>query len=82
VENTDIEVPCKSNPKLFFPTPTRWKEESKPDELEVKQAKTICETCFNKTQCLESAIRMKEQHGIWGGVNFGNSRERRLALRK
>ncbi len=32
-------------------------------------AKAICAKCIVKQECLEYAIRIKEQHGIWGGTN-------------
>lgn len=36
----------------------------------VAHAQTICATCPVAYKCYTSAVRRKEQHGIWGGVNF------------
>lgn len=32
------------------------------------QAKSICETCVVKQECLEYALTMREPYGIWGGL--------------
>jgi hypothetical protein len=34
------------------------------------RAKEICSACPYKAPCLLDAIHRREQHGIWGGVNF------------
>lgn len=34
----------------------------------IASAKAICETCTVKTECLEFALQINEQHGIWGGT--------------
>jgi len=33
------------------------------------RAKAICSTCVVQNDCLEYAIRIREPHGIWGGMN-------------
>ena len=33
------------------------------------RAKEICATCTVRGACLEYAIRIREPHGIWGGLN-------------
>ncbi len=33
------------------------------------RAKAICAQCSVTGPCLEMAIRIREQHGIWGGLN-------------
>ena len=33
------------------------------------RAKAICAQCSVREPCLEMAIRIREQHGIWGGLN-------------
>lgn len=32
-------------------------------------AKAICERCPVRRPCLDFAIAIREQHGIWGGLN-------------
>jgi WhiB family transcriptional regulator, redox-sensing transcriptional regulator len=62
---------------LFFPpTELEPKEERKVRE---RRAKAICAICPVRIECLEYAIRIKEPHGIWGGLN---ELERRLLLRQ
>jgi len=52
---------------LFFP-PTHSERKEDKDERE-DRAKAICRTCSVKKPCLEYAIRIREPHGIWGGLN-------------
>jgi WhiB family redox-sensing transcriptional regulator len=60
---------------LFFP----------PGDLEPKEerlarerkAKSICSSCPVRIECLEYAVRIREPHGIWGGLN---EMERRMLL--
>ncbi len=33
-----------------------------------EEAKTICETCIVREECLAFAIATKEPYGIWGGL--------------
>jgi WhiB family transcriptional regulator, redox-sensing transcriptional regulator len=33
------------------------------------RAKAICAECHVRRDCLEYAIRIREPHGIWGGMN-------------
>jgi WhiB family redox-sensing transcriptional regulator len=52
---------------VFFP-PTH--AERKEDKLaRESRAKEICGTCAVQRACLEYAIRIREPHGIWGGLN-------------
>ena len=37
--------------------------------LREHRAKNICKTCGVRRDCLEYALRIREQHGIWGGMN-------------
>ena len=34
-----------------------------------REAKSICHGCAVLTDCLDYALRIKEPHGIWGGLN-------------
>ncbi len=51
---------------FFPPTHAERKEEKLGRE---QRAKGICQTCVVKQDCLEYAIRIREPHGIWGGLN-------------
>ena len=51
---------------FFPPTHAERKEEKQARET---RAKAICSTCVVRRDCLEYAIRIREPHGIWGGLN-------------
>jgi WhiB family redox-sensing transcriptional regulator len=52
---------------VFFPPSSFERKEEK--EARESRAKEICATCPVRKPCLEYAIRIKEPHGIWGGLN-------------
>lgn len=60
---------------MFFPPPSFERKEDK--EQREANAKAICGACAVQGDCLEYAIRIREPHGIWGGLNEG---ERRVLL--
>ena len=60
---------------VFFP-PTHAERKEDKAERE-KRAKEICSGCVVQRDCLEYAIRIREPHGIWGGLN---ENERKQAL--
>ena len=51
---------------FFPPSHAERKEEKATREL---RAKEICHQCHVRGDCLEYAIRIREPHGIWGGLN-------------
>ena len=52
---------------LFFaPNHPEPKEERAKRE---REAKAICAVCPVRIECLEYAVRIREPHGIWGGLN-------------
>jgi WhiB family redox-sensing transcriptional regulator len=51
---------------FFPPTHAERKEEKIARE---RRAKAICATCVVQPECLRYAIRIREPHGIWGGLN-------------
>jgi WhiB family redox-sensing transcriptional regulator len=52
---------------VFFP-PTHFERKDEKEERELR-AKAICSTCPVRKACLEYALRIREPHGIWGGLN-------------
>ncbi|MHB1864689.1 MAG: WhiB family transcriptional regulator [Candidatus Saccharimonadales bacterium] len=61
---------CKDYPnELFY-------SEVKADQIE---AKALCAECPVKKPCLEQALRIKDEYGIWGGTD---PKERKRILRK
>ena len=62
---------------MFFP-PNR--PELKDERLiRERKAKAICAVCPVRVECLNYAIRIREPHGVWGGLN---EIERRAMLRQ
>ncbi len=52
---------------VFFP-PSHF--ERKDDKAARESlAKAICATCTVRQECLDYAVRIREPHGIWGGLN-------------
>ena len=52
---------------VFFP-PSHFERKDEREEREA-EAKAICATCAVRAPCLEYALRIREPHGIWGGLN-------------
>ena len=52
---------------IFFPPAHFERKEEK--ETREGRAKAICATCSVREPCLSYAIRIREPHGIWGGLN-------------
>lgn len=52
---------------VFFP-PSRPERKDERGARE-RAAKEICRSCPVLENCLEYAIRIREAHGIWGGLN-------------
>ncbi|MDA8367600.1 MAG: WhiB family transcriptional regulator [Actinomycetota bacterium] len=68
VESWQVRASCRGpQADMFFPPahPERKEERARRES----QAKQICRTCPVCTDCLEYAIRIREPHGIWGGLN-------------
>jgi hypothetical protein len=59
------DAPCASvDPYIFFP----------PKGGSSREAKSICDSCDVKAECLAWAVANDEQHGVFGGLS---ARERR-----
>ena len=52
---------------VFFP-PSHFERKDEREERE-SQAKAICKTCAVRKACLEYALKIREPHGIWGGLS-------------
>lgn len=52
---------------MFFPPSHFERKEEK--EARERRAKAICAVCPVRQACLDYAIRIREPHGIWGGLN-------------
>ncbi len=67
-EAWQLKAACRGpQAAVFFPPSTF---ERKDEKLEREsRAKDICRTCPVRNPCLEYAVRIREPHGIWGGLN-------------
>lgn len=57
---------------VFFPPSTFERKDEK--AAREARAKDICRTCPVKEPCLDYALNIKENHGIWGGLNEAERR--------
>ncbi len=73
-ESWQTKAACKGpHASAFFP-PSRI--ERKEERLRREQwAKAICSGCPVRSECLEYALRIRELHGIWGGLNETERKE-------
>ncbi|HEY1330345.1 MAG TPA: WhiB family transcriptional regulator [Actinomycetota bacterium] len=62
---------------LFFP-PSHF-ERSEEKRGRERKARAICGGCPVRVECLDYALRVRESHGVWGGLNEA---ERRALLRE
>jgi WhiB family transcriptional regulator, redox-sensing transcriptional regulator len=60
---------------MFFPPSHFERKDDK--EARERQAKSICSSCSVRRDCLDYALRIREPHGIWGGLS---EFERRVLL--
>jgi WhiB family redox-sensing transcriptional regulator len=59
---------CRGPQAIVFFPPSHF--ERKDEKLEREgRAKAICTSCPVRRPCLEYAVKIKEPHGIWGGMN-------------
>ncbi|HEX7166545.1 MAG TPA: WhiB family transcriptional regulator [Acidimicrobiales bacterium] len=63
-----IKASCRGPQAAVFFPPTSFERKDEKDEREAR-AKAICATCPVRKPCLDYAVRIREPHGIWGGLN-------------
>jgi WhiB family redox-sensing transcriptional regulator len=68
---------CRGEDAPVFFAPNHFETKPEKDRRE-QAAKSICARCPVRVECLDYAIRTREPHGIWGGLN---ELERRILLR-
>ncbi|HXF72255.1 MAG TPA: WhiB family transcriptional regulator [Actinomycetota bacterium] len=69
---------CRGEDAALFFAPNYFERKEEKDAREAR-AKAICRRCEVRAECLAYALRTREPHGIWGGLN---ELERRLLLRE
>lgn len=73
-----FEAACRGTDSALFFAPNYFERREEKAAREAK-AKSICTACPVRLPCLEFALRIRESHGIWGGLN---EYERRQLLRQ
>src|SRR5207237_4762421 len=68
---------CRGEDASLFFAPGYFEKREEKDRREAR-AKAICARCTVRVDCLEYALRIREPHGVWGGLN---EQERRVLLR-
>ncbi len=67
-ETWQVKAACRGPQAAAFFPPSHF--ERKDEKLEREsRAKAICETCAVREPCLDYAMKIREPHGIWGGLN-------------
>ncbi len=73
-----FDAACRGEDSALFFAPNYFEKREEKDGREAK-AKAICRRCPVREPCLAYALRIREPHGIWGGLN---ELERRQLLRE
>ena len=58
---------------VFYPP--SWPERRDERDAREARAKAICAECQVRSECLDHALALREQHGIWGGLTETERRE-------
>lgn len=69
---------CRGADASWYFAPNYFEKRQEKNAREAK-AKAVCAGCPVRVDCLEYAIRLREPHGLWGGLN---EMERRAILRR
>jgi WhiB family redox-sensing transcriptional regulator len=72
-ETWHLKASCRGpESQLFFPPSLPERREER--EAREARAKRICLDCTVLDDCLEFALRVREPHGIWGGLTEAERR--------
>ena len=63
-----LKAECRGPESVLFFPPSLPERREEREARELK-AKAICALCSVRQECLEFALRVREPHGIWGGMN-------------
>lgn len=77
-EGWQFRAACRGEDASLFFAPSYF-ERHKEKAARERKAKAICARCPVREPCLEFALRVREAHGVWGGLN---EQERRQLLRQ
>ena len=73
-ETWQLRAACRGPAARFFFPPTRSERKDEKADRE-ERAKAICAECAVRSECLDYALRIREPHGIWGGLTEVERRE-------
>lgn len=73
-----FDAACRGEDSSLFFAPNHFERYGEKESREAR-AKAICARCPVRSECLEYALRIREPHGVWGGLN---ETERRQVLRE
>jgi WhiB family redox-sensing transcriptional regulator len=68
-----LKAACRGPQAAVFFPPTTFERKDEKLEREVR-AKAICAQCSVCKVCLDYALKIREPHGIWGGLNEAERR--------
>jgi WhiB family redox-sensing transcriptional regulator len=71
------DAACRTeDPELFFPP-----DDERPADRKARVARAVaaCHECPVQAACYAAAVANGERHGVWGGVDFTQSRRQRRA---
>jgi WhiB family redox-sensing transcriptional regulator len=72
-ETWHVKAACRGpDQTIFFPPSLPERREER--ELREARAKQICAACGVRRECLDYALRVREMHGIWGGLTEAERR--------
>ena len=77
-----FDAACRGEDSSLFFAPNYFERRDEKERRE-SRARAICERCRVRSDCLAYALKVREPHGIWGGLNELERRQllRRQALR-
>jgi WhiB family transcriptional regulator, redox-sensing transcriptional regulator len=78
MQGWQFDAACRGEDSALFFAPNYFEKRDEKDRREAK-AKALCLVCPVRDVCLEFALKIREAHGIWGGLN---EFERRQILRR
>lgn len=72
-EEWQLRAACRGPHSAAFYPPTSLERRDEKAAREAR-AKEICRTCTVREPCLEYALKIRENHGIWGGLSEAERR--------
>lgn len=67
-EMWQTKAACRGPQSTAFFPPSHFERKDEKEAREAR-AKGICASCPVRQPCLDYALRIREPHGIWGGLN-------------